>query len=143
MTFEVPGPSRLTKKWFIDHGRPDLVSASSTPADGNNGWFLVRRRGGRRFFCIASDGMGWEHVSISIRTAGLEAVRRTPTWDEMSLIKRLFWSDDDTVVQYHPAKEAYRNYDAYTLHLWRPTELLLPRPDPDLIGPATKETDTC
>lgn len=142
MSFAVPGSSRLTAKWFHDHGRLDLLSCASTPADGNNGWFMVRRRGGRRYFCIASDGMGWEHVSTSIRTAGLDSVRRTPTWEEMVLVKGLFWGEEDTVIQYHPAKANYRNFDAYTLHLWRPTTGLLLTPDPYLVGPPTEGAAT-
>lgn len=135
MTFQVPGGSRLTTKWFHDHNRRDLVAAGSTPANGNNGWFLIRRRGGRRYFCVASDGEGWEHVSVSIRTASLEGLKRCPTWDEMCLVKAMFWEPNDTVLQYHPADDDYRNFHAYTLHLWRPINAVLPVPAPSMIGP--------
>lgn len=135
MSFQVPSGSRLTTKWFRDHGLPGLVSCASTPANGNNGWFLVRRRGGRRYFCVASDNRGWEHVSISLRTGGLDAVRRLPTWEEMCLVKGLFWSEDDTVIQYHPGKPNHRDDDPYTLHLWRPIGVTMPVPDPMLVGP--------
>lgn len=139
MTFQVPGGSRLTTKWFHDHSRRDLLRYASTPANGNNGWFLMRRRGGRRYFCVATDGAGWEHVSVSIRTAGLEGLKRCPTWDEMCLVKAMFWHADDTVIQYHPANADYRNFHAYTLHLWRPIDAMLPIPDPIMVGPIQQE----
>lgn len=63
-------------------------------------------------FCQASDGGGWEHVSVS-------TIERCPTWDEMCKVKSLFWDDDDLVVQYHPPASEYVNNHPYTLHLWR------------------------
>jgi len=68
---------------------------------------------GVQFYIIASDGLGWEHVSVSSET-------RCPRWDEMCYIKNLFWDEDQTVIQYHPAKEDYVNYHKNCLHLWRP-----------------------
>lgn len=56
---------------------------------------------------------GWEHVSISLRA------KRLPTWDEMCLIKDIFWDDEEDVVQMHPKKSQYVNL-AEALHLWRP-----------------------
>lgn len=71
---------------------------------------------------IASNGGGWEHVSVSLPN-------RCPIWDEMSFIKDLFFNDDETVVQYHPSKKNYVNIHNYCLHLWRPIkgEILLPQ----------------
>ena len=71
---------------------------------------------------------GWEHVSVSLPN-------RPPTWDEMCLIKNLFWQEDETVVQFHPAKEDYVNHHPHCLHLWRPLRRPLPRPPTILIGP--------
>ncbi len=79
--------------------------------DGNNGAFYIARL---NMFCISSDGGGWEHVSVS-RSYG----QRCPTWDEMCEIKRLFWGDDETVVQYHPKKSVYVNNCGNCLHLWK------------------------
>lgn len=62
---------------------------------------------------IASDGDGWDHVSVSLPD-------RTPTWDEMCGIKKLFFGDDQMAVQYHPAGKDYINQHPYCLHLWRP-----------------------
>ena len=57
---------------------------------------------------IASDGMSWEHVSVSFPN-------RCPNWREMCFIKSLFWDDEDVVVQYHPAKSAYVNVHDHCL----------------------------
>lgn len=80
---------------------------------GNNGCFIVRSlKISGQLKCIASDGEAWEHVSISRHD-------RCPTWEEMCLIKDLFWDDDDFVVQMHPPKKDHVNFSQYCLHLWR------------------------
>lgn len=56
---------------------------------------------------------GWEHVSVSTGV-------RCPTWNEMSLVKDLFWDYGDCVLQFHPPRAAYINNHPYCLHLWRP-----------------------
>ena len=94
----------------------------SDAATGNNGAFLIPTRPGQPpLRVIASDGAGWEHVSVSLPN-------RCPTWDEMCKVKALFWDDDDCVVQFHPPKTDYVNLHPYCLHLWRPvgTPILLP-----------------
>lgn len=62
---------------------------------------------------IASDGAGWDHVSVS-------APGRTPTWDEMERVKRLFFRDDETAMQLHVPPAEHVNLHAHCLHLWRP-----------------------
>jgi len=54
----------------------------------------------------------WEHVSVSCHD-------RTPSWEEMSLVKALFWSDDETVLQFHPKRSEYVNQMPHCLHLWK------------------------
>jgi len=105
---------------------------ASTPEYGNNGAFeLPPIRGGRKFFCIVSDGMGWEHVSVHV----LDGKRlHTPTWSEMCHLKDVFWDAEDMVVQYHPRKSQYVNNHPYTLHLWRPTQEVIPNPPSILVG---------
>lgn len=80
---------------------------------GNNGAFEIRiDKLNTVLYIIASDGIGWEHVSVS-------APGRCATWEEMSYIKDLFWGDDDFVVQMHPTKIEYVNNHPHCLHLWR------------------------
>lgn len=56
----------------------------------------------------------WEHVSVS----KLDSIT-PPTWDEMCFIKRKFWRDDETVIQFHPTQSEYVNLHPGVLHLWR------------------------
>jgi len=81
----------------------------------------------RALSVIFSDGLGWEHVSVS--TPG-----RCPNWEEMCFIKHLFWSADDIVIQYHPPESEYVNVHRYCLHLWRPEGLPIPIPPRYLVG---------
>lgn len=109
----------------------------STEADGNNGAFILPVDGPRgRYWmlCLASDGMGWEHVSVSLwKVPGVEPIRRTPTWQEMCLVKSAFWGPEDVVVQFHPPESEYQNRHPHVLHLWRPVGITLPRPPSFLV----------
>lgn len=71
----------------------------------------------------APGGLGsWEHVSVSVSRKPQDI----PTWLEMCFVKDLFWTPEETVVQFHPAKSDYVNvYNC--LHLWKPPyEVVLP-----------------
>lgn len=96
--------------------------------EGNNGLFVFERDG-IQFRCVASDGMGWEHVSVTLNK------KRTPTWAEMCLVKDLFWDSSDAVIQFHPAKADHVNYHEYCLHLWRPVGVDFPKPAKIMVGP--------
>jgi hypothetical protein len=94
---------------------------------GNSGLFTFERDG-VSFNIISSDGAGWEHVSVSLNK------KRCPTWDEMCLVKNMFWDEDDCVIQYHPPKSEYVNNYKYCLHLWRPIGIEMPMPHSLLVG---------
>ena len=89
--------------------------------DSGNGIFKVFVNK-KSFLVIVSNGGGWEHVSVSSRR------NRCATWEEMCAIKDMFFTDEDCVIQYHPAKSQYVNDHAYCLHLWRPVEEYIPVP---------------
>lgn len=89
--------------------------------DKGNGIFKILIYG-IPFICIASNGGGWEHVSVS------KTNRKIPTWEEMCKIKDMFFEEDETVVQYHPKKSEYVNRCECCLHLWRPLKEVLPTP---------------
>ena len=95
---------------------------------GNNGAFQFQNMVGTKFKIIASDGGGWEHVSVSCSN------NRCPTWSEMCAIKKIFWDDDDCVIQFHPAKEDYVNNHETCLHMWRPTNQTFPTPPSIFVG---------
>ncbi len=99
---------------------------------GHNGYFLLASDlPGRLLSIIASDGAGWEHVSVRALRGRRSA---TPTWAEMCQAKALFWDDEDAVVQFHPKRSEYVNQHPNVLHLWRPTEGAIPTPPPLLVG---------
>lgn len=103
-------------------------------AGGNNGvFYLPPIEGHWRFAVIASDGCGWEHVSVHMFKAGGHD-QRTPTWAEMCHVKDAFWEPEDTVMQLHPPKSEYVNQHEHTLHLWRPTDGAVPLPNKWLVG---------
>ncbi len=113
-----PTPSEALERCRVKHG-PGRSDASY----GNNGHFRIVTPKGVRLFAIASDGMGWEHVSLHVIDQN-----RCPTWEEMCYAKSMFWADDETVVQYHPPKSEYVNIHPYVLHLWRPVDQPVPVP---------------
>jgi hypothetical protein len=120
--FKVPEKYRLTTG--------ELASDKSF---GNNGAFIIPMMHNLYAYCIASDGEGWQHVSIHLSTRTYD-LKRSPTWEEMCRIKELFWSDDDYAIQFHPKKSDYINNHKYCLHLWRPVNIEIQKPHYSLIG---------
>ena len=92
---------------------------------GNNGIFMYKHHKivGYLYNCQVSDGLGWEHVSVTLQDhrnrRHPKAVKRCPTWEEMCFIKDMFWNKDETVIQFHPKESAYVNVHDYVLHLWK------------------------
>lgn len=119
MAFQVPERYRVRKGPMASHA-----------GYGNNGAFIVPCKTSYTvaLHIVASDGEGWEHISVSLPD-------RCSTWAEMCHVKGLFWSDEDTVIQYHPPKSAYVNAHPYCLHLWRPIDKSIPVPPAYLVGP--------
>lgn len=121
----------VPEKYRIVTGR-----AGSNSMFGNNGAFSIPRPNGRMLWIIASDGLGWEHVSVhvEIHISQRETKLQTPLWDEMCFVKDLFWDDEDVVMQLHPKKSEYVNNHPNTLHLWRPLLSEIPKPLSILVG---------
>lgn len=63
---------------------------------------------------IVSKGGGWEHISVSPKK-----LRIIPSWDDMCRLKDIFWNEDESVIEIHPAKNEYVNNMPNCLHLWR------------------------
>ena len=73
----------------------------------------IRIKGAPYMSVIAgNDENGWERVSVC--TAG-----RCPTWEEMCIVKDIFWRDDEACIQLHPMKSEYVNFHETCLHIWR------------------------
>jgi hypothetical protein len=98
------------------------------------GFFLIpgRHANGRALKVMADDGAtsGWEHASVTLFDGSVKC----PSWIEMSIIKDLFWDNEQTVVQFHPPKSDYVNQHPGCLHLWRCVKQKFPRPPAILVG---------
>lgn len=84
-----------------------------TKHDSPAGGLFRFKKGQVIFQCVAAIGEGWEHVSVSL------SVKRCPDWEEMCMIKEIFWEPEDCVVQFHPPASEYVNNHPHVLHLWR------------------------
>ena len=64
---------------------------------------------------------GWEHVSVSpkkkFNKAGLENI---PTWNDMCVLKDIFFWPGEEAYQIHPKEKEYVNLQSNCLHLWKP-----------------------
>jgi hypothetical protein len=119
MTFKTP------ERYRVRTGR-----LATTEAHGCNGCFFIPIRGSiAPLRVIASDGEGWEHVSVSLPN-------RCPTWSEMCQAKALFWDDEDRVMQLHPPRSEWVNNHPNCLHLWRPIGQEIPAPPSYTVGMA-------
>lgn len=126
----------------IEQYRVSTGPIASTKEDGRNGAFLIwGPRGIQKLKVVASDGSNWkecglggeawEHVSVS-------SENRIPHWVEMDFVKRIFWHDDETVIQMHVPRSEHINHHSYCLHLWKPP-YELPLPPSETVGPKGKE----
>lgn len=61
------------------------------------------------------DEEGYEHVSVSPKKKF-----NMPTWNDMCVLKDMFFEDDEEVYQIHPKKSEYVNVMENCLHLWKP-----------------------
>ena len=122
----------------INHYRIKRGPFGSGPEGGSNGCFEIPY-GRRSLRIMASDGSGWdedvlpgepwEHVSVSLPD-------RCPTWEEMDYVKKIFWDDAETVIQFHVPTSDHVNQHNFCLHLWKPKVSTIPRPPAVCVGVA-------
>lgn len=110
---------------------PNLFIEAETKNDGMGGKYYDKYTGKWLNF-IFSYQMGWEHLSVSMPS-------RTPTWDQMCIMKDIFWNKNEACVEYHPREEDYVNNHKHCLHIWRPTHETLPIPPSILVGFRSEE----
>ena len=81
----------------------------------NDGWFQTHfpTLGGSMPTHI-TELYGWEHAFLD-----LEYLKRTPTWLEMNVLRKFYWYDSEPVIQIHPKRSEYVNFNHYRLHLWK------------------------
>lgn len=102
---------------YLDEYR---VAFMGEMGDEHNGAFQLKIKG-ELYQIIASNGEGWEHVSISHR-------HKIPSWKTMCILKDMFFKEEETVMQLHPAKNDHINIHPNCLHLWRPIGKEIPLP---------------
>ena len=105
---------------------PNLFIDAEAENDGMGGRYYDKQTGKFLHF-IFSYQMGWEHLSVSMPT-------RCPSWEQMCVMKDIFWNKDECCVEYHPREEDYVNNHPYCLHIWKPTDVDIPTPPTLLIG---------
>ena len=120
---------------FRDH-QADRMYGTKDSERALGGAFLVPFRGNGLIHwmrVIASAGKGQEegwrfdHVSVSLSN-------RTPTWEEMDYIKRLFFHPEEVCFQLHVAAAEHINQHPYCLHIWRDCEHALRLPPAEMVG---------
>ncbi len=88
--------------------------------DDQVGQFFIPLRG-VTFQVVASVGQGWDHVSVSILyEKDGKTLMRIPNYEEMDIVKNMFFEGSESVIEIHPKKEDYVNQNEFVLHLWRP-----------------------
>ena len=110
---------------------PNLFIDAEAENDGMGGRYYDKQTGKFLHF-IFSYQMGWEHLSVSTPS-------KCPTWEQMCMMKDIFWNKDECCVEYHPKEEDYVNNHPYCLHIWRPTEEVMPTPPTLLVGFRSEE----
>jgi hypothetical protein len=122
--------------------RPDTDHIERFRTDGkqfgnecfNGAWIIPHPPTNVSLKVISSDGPDWDHVSVSLRN-------RTPNWREMDFICRLFWSEDEAVMQLHPPRSEWVSYHPFCLHMWKPQGIMIPLPPTIMVGPKGIEND--
>lgn len=120
---------RRFDKWRVSSGPIDPVNRNDPAIAEVSGAFAFKLPGNdAAFVVVASNGDGWDHVSVSTRA-------RCPTWLEMDAIKRIFFRDGETAMQLHLPLADHISVHPHTLHLWRPhgTKRAIPLPPKEFV----------
>lgn len=109
----------------LDHLRlrsAEVLKRFGSYGNHGNGCFAVPSpTDSAEMFVLASDGAGWDHVSVS-------RGNRCPNWPEMEHVKRLFFEDSETAMQLHVPVSQHISVHPYCLHIWRPHLVPIPLP---------------
>ena len=100
--------------------RIDLYGDGFLGDEANGAFIIDRYNNGEFYLVIASNGQGWDHVSVTIHKKNGGPVNKCPSYQEMMMIKEKLFSEEDVVFQLHPREEDYINTHPYCLHLWKP-----------------------
>jgi len=81
----------------------------------------------RMLTVMSGCGLGWDHISASM-------INRCPNWEEMCMLKNIFWEPEELVIQYHPPESQYVRDHEFCLHLWKPWDVEIPLPPKHFVG---------
>jgi hypothetical protein len=107
----VPLPPNIAQLWGVAPAGDAICGA----------FVLLSPVDGRQMRIIASNGDGWDHVSVSL-------ANRCPRWSEMEHVKRMFFRPDEVAMQLHVKPHDHISHHPFCLHLWRPHEGAIPLP---------------
>jgi hypothetical protein len=115
--------SHFMRKSFPDAEKyRTQIPGFPTTKEGDNYGFFIMVQPTIQVRCMVSPGeeSGWDHVSVSVKwqNPNGKIEDKLPPWEMMQLVKRLFWEDEDCVIQFHPPESEYVNR-AQVLHLWK------------------------
>ena len=110
---------------------PNLFIEAEAENDGMGGHYYDKYNNKNLNF-IFSYQLGWEHLSVSMPN-------KTPSWEQMCMMKDIFWGEDEVCVEYHPKKSEYVNNHPHCLHIWKPREQEIPTPPSILVGFRSEE----
>jgi hypothetical protein len=106
----------------------DKFAVKGMPRFSDGGCFVMPSpTDGLPLRIIAATGLGWDHVSVS-------RVERCPDWYELEHVKRTFFWPHETAMQLHVPPAEHINNHPHCLHLWRPTNVEIPRPPGAMVG---------
>ncbi len=104
-----------------------VIQMYGSVGDHTCGVFETANWGGDKILVIASSGGGWDHISVSMP-------HRCPTWEEMEMVKRLFFKDDEVAMQLHVPPKDHISVHPNALHIWRPTDVEIPLPPKEFVA---------
>lgn len=110
----------------VPHPAQSIIGKLPEEMKKGNGCFRIYIDN-EEYFVMASDGMEWDHVSIS-------HAKEIPSWEVMCKVKEMFFEDEEVVMQLHPKKSEYVNMVNTCLHLWRPQNKNIPTPPSIMVG---------
>jgi hypothetical protein len=120
---------------FRDHEADRLYRTKDNERALGGAFLVPFVTGNKRYLMrvIASAGSdqpkGWrfDHVSVSLSS-------RTPTWEEMDYVKRLFFRPDEVCYQLHVANDRHINNHPFCLHIWHALDADIPLPPDEMVG---------
>lgn len=100
--------------------RVDLYGNGFVGDEYNGAFVIDKYKDGEFYLVIASNGQGWDHVSVTLHRKNGTSIKRCPSFEEMQMIKGKLFTEEEIVFQLHPREEDYINTHPYCLHLWKP-----------------------